>query len=79
MVRDREALVNLARKEGVALRPGEGYGRALTKLFDLLVEAHLQQPTFILGYPLETSPLSRKSDTTRRWWTASSCSSPAGR
>ncbi len=53
----------LAKKEGITLRPGEGYGRALTKLFDLLVEGQLQQPTFILGYPLETSPLSRKSDT----------------
>ena len=63
VVRDREALVKLAREEGVALRAGEGYGRALTKLFDLRVEARLQQPTFILGYPLETSPLSRKSDT----------------
>ena len=39
------------------LRPG------LTKLFDLRVEAKLQQPTFITGYPLETSPLSRQSDT----------------
>ncbi|MBI4644782.1 MAG: lysine--tRNA ligase, partial [Deltaproteobacteria bacterium] len=63
VVRDREALVALARKEGIALRPGEGYGRALTKLFDLFVEGELQQPTFVLGYPLETSPLSRKSDT----------------
>jgi lysyl-tRNA synthetase class 2 len=63
VVHDRGALVAHARKEGVVLRPGEGYGRALTKLFDLAVEAELQQPTFILGYPLETSPLSRKSDT----------------
>ena len=63
VVRDPQALVELARREGVALRPGEGYGRCLTKLFDLLVELQLQQPTFILGYPLETSPLSRKSDT----------------
>jgi lysyl-tRNA synthetase class 2 len=63
VVRDREALVQLAREEGVVLRAGEGYGRALTKLFDLRVEAKLQQPTFILGYPLETSPLSRQSDT----------------
>ena len=62
-MRDREALVKLAREEGVVLRAGEGYGRALTKLFDLRVEARLQQPTFITGYPLETSPLSRKSDT----------------
>jgi lysyl-tRNA synthetase class 2 len=63
VVADREALVNLAQEEGVTLRPGEGYGRALTKLFDLKVEARLQQPTFILGYPRETSPLSRSSDT----------------
>ena len=63
VVRDRQALVDLAREEGVTLRPGEGYGRALTKLFDLKVEARLQQPTFILGYPRETSPLSRGSDT----------------
>jgi lysyl-tRNA synthetase, class II len=63
VVRDREALVNLAKEEGVKLRAGEGYGRALTKLFDLKVETRLQQPTFILGYPRETSPLSRASDT----------------
>ena len=62
VVQDREALVAQALKEGIALRPGEGYGRALTKLFDLTVEPRLLQPTFILGYPLETSPLSRTSD-----------------
>ena len=62
VVQDREALVALAQEEGVFLRAGEGYGRALTKLFDLKVEARLQQPTFIMGYPRETSPLSRCSD-----------------
>ncbi|MEW6387911.1 MAG: lysine--tRNA ligase [Thermodesulfobacteriota bacterium] len=62
VVQDRQALLDLARQEGVELRPGEGYGRALTKLFDLLVEAKLQQPTFIIGYPTETSPLSRRND-----------------
>ncbi len=62
VVRDRQALVQLAQKEGVHLRAGEGYGRALTKLFDLHVEAKLIQPSFILGYPTETSPLSRKNE-----------------
>jgi len=61
-VADREALVARALKEGVQLRPGEGYGRALTKLFDLHVEAKLVQPTFVTGYPTETSPLSRRND-----------------
>jgi lysyl-tRNA synthetase, class II len=62
VVHDREALVALAREEGITLRPGEGYGRALTKLFDLKVETQLIQPTFITGYPLETSPLSRRNN-----------------
>jgi lysyl-tRNA synthetase class 2 len=62
VVSDRQALVQTARGEGVQLRPGEGYGRALTKLFDLHVEARLIQPTFVLGYPTETSPLSRKNE-----------------
>ncbi len=62
VVHNREALVRLAREEGVVLRPGEGYGRALTKLFDLHVEGNLIQPTFVVGYPTETSPLSRKND-----------------
>jgi lysyl-tRNA synthetase, class II len=62
VVHDRQALIALAASEGVVLRPGEGYGRALTKLFDLKVEARLIQPTFIIGYPTETSPLSRRND-----------------
>jgi lysyl-tRNA synthetase class 2 len=62
VVRDPEALVRRAREEGVVLRSGEGYGRALTKLFDLHVEGNLIQPTFVVGYPTETSPLSRKND-----------------
>ena len=45
VVQDREALVARAQAEGVVLRPGEGYGRALTKLFDLTVEPKLIQPT----------------------------------
>ncbi len=62
VVADRDKLLEVARKEGVQLRAGEGYGRALTKLFDLNVEARLLQPTFVLGYPTETSPLSRSND-----------------
>lgn len=61
-VRDKEALVARALAEGVTLRPGEGYGRAVAKLFDLHVEAKLIQPTFITGFPIEISPLSRRND-----------------
>jgi len=40
----------------------DGYGQILTKLFDHLVEPKLISPTFIIGYPTEISPLSRRND-----------------
>ncbi len=61
VVQDRDRLVARALDEGVTLRPGEGYGRALAKLFDLTVEHKLVQPTFITGFPIEISPLSRRN------------------
>ena len=61
VVADPDALVALALAQGVALRPGEGYGRAMAKLFDLHVEPRLFQPTFITGFPIEISPLSRRN------------------
>ena len=61
LVQDRQALVQLALEQGVTLRPGEGYGRAMAKLFDLHVEPKLIQPTFITGFPVEISPLSRRN------------------
>jgi lysyl-tRNA synthetase class 2 len=41
---------------------GQGPGKVLTKLFETLVEPKLDQPTFITHYPLEVSPLSRRSE-----------------
>jgi len=61
-VADPEKLVALAQAEGVTLRPGEGYGRAMAKLFDLNVEHKLIQPTFITDFPIEISPLSRRNE-----------------
>ncbi len=60
IVRDRQALIKLALEQGVTLRPSEGYGRAMAKLFDLHVEPKLIQPTFITAFPIEISPLSRR-------------------
>lgn len=37
-------------------------GKVITKLFDAVVEPKLIQPTYITGYPVEVSPLSRRSD-----------------
>jgi lysyl-tRNA synthetase class 2 len=42
--------------------PGWGAGKLLLELFDHTVEADLQQPTFVTGYPLEVSPLARTNN-----------------
>ena len=55
--------VKFARSLGIGIEKFEGHGKLLTKIFDLVVEPRLIQPTFIYKYPLEVSPLSRKSET----------------
>jgi len=39
-----------------------GAGKLLTELFEKTVEEKLRQPTFIVSYPTEVSPLSRQND-----------------
>jgi lysyl-tRNA synthetase, class II len=56
---DDPALADLARRHGVAVRPGLGRDRLLDELFSLLVEPHLIQPTFVLDHPRELSPLAK--------------------
>jgi lysyl-tRNA synthetase class 2 len=59
---DPEQTMQVARSLGVGAERFEGHGKLLTKIFDLLVEPKLIQPTFITHYPLEVSPLSRKNE-----------------
>ena len=58
----REQAVELASECQVNLSEKDGHGTILTKLFDHLVEPKLIKPTFIIGYPTEVSPLSRRND-----------------
>ncbi|MEA1966959.1 MAG: lysine--tRNA ligase [Thermodesulfobacteriota bacterium] len=62
ILNDEKALLEFARDKGIKITKKERHGKVLTKLFDMLVEPRLIQPTFIIGYPVEVSPLSRKSD-----------------
>jgi lysyl-tRNA synthetase class 2 len=48
-----------ARRHGVGISPGWGRGKVLAELFDALVEPKLLQPTFIIDFPTELSPLAK--------------------
>ena len=59
---DRDGLLAFAAENGIKMTKTGRLGKILAKLFDILVEPKLIQPTFIVGYPVEVSPLSRRSD-----------------
>ena len=59
---DRDRLLAVAAERQVPVNAHARLGKIVTKLFDALVEPHLVQPTFVTGYPVEVSPLSRRSD-----------------
>ncbi|WP_083999415.1 bifunctional lysylphosphatidylglycerol synthetase/lysine--tRNA ligase LysX [Actinomadura kijaniata] len=50
----------LADARGVQWDPKWGQGKLVQEIFEELVEHTLVQPTFVMDYPLETSPLTRQ-------------------
>ena len=62
LLSDKAGLLDFAAAKGVRVTKTGRLGKIITKLFDALVEPKLIQPTFITGYPVEVSPLSRRSD-----------------
>jgi len=57
-----DAAVDFAEASGVSHSGKDSHGKLLTKLFDHLVEPRLIQPTFVVGYPTDVSPLSRRNE-----------------
>jgi len=55
-----EAILFLAEKMHLSLQKGWGWGKVLGELFEARVEEKLIQPTFILDFPLDLSPLAKK-------------------
>ena len=61
-LRDPQRAFQCARQIGVDLKGDEPLGKIWVELFEKRVESHLIQPTFVMEYPLEDSPLARKND-----------------
>ena len=55
-----EDIKNACKKHGVDLKTVEGKAKMIDELFSVTVEPELIQPTFIMDYPLELSPLAKK-------------------
>jgi lysyl-tRNA synthetase class 2 len=53
-------LLHFAESKEVPILKGQKLGKILTKLFDVLVEPKLIEPTFVIDYPVEVSPLARR-------------------
>ncbi|MDP2828963.1 MAG: lysine--tRNA ligase [Sulfuricellaceae bacterium] len=59
---DRVFLLETLKKMGAAHHPTDGVGGLQLSLFEETTEHLLIQPTFIIDYPAETSPLARRND-----------------
>ena len=57
-----EGLQRFAKQEGLHVDFAASYGHLLVEVFEQVAESRLIQPTFVTGYPLEVSPLARRSD-----------------
>jgi lysyl-tRNA synthetase class 2 len=61
-LRDRDYLVSICEKLGVAVKDGYGPGKLQIEVFEKTGEDNLRKPTFVTQYPTEVSPLSRCND-----------------
>ena len=60
---DNEVTVRAkARELGVHTPAAASLGKVLEELFGEAVEPHLMQPTFVVSYPVEVSPLARRNE-----------------
>ncbi|MEQ1743157.1 MAG: lysine--tRNA ligase [Candidatus Nitrotoga sp.] len=60
---DRNFLINELQDLKAKYRAADGVGGLQLSLFEELAEHQLFEPTFIIDYPAEASPLARRSDT----------------
>ncbi len=57
-----ENIDKLIKEKGIELGKYAGYGAKVFALFEEFVESKLIQPTFIIGYPIEVSPLAKRDE-----------------
>ncbi len=58
--RSKQELLLIAKELNVPIEDGAEVGKIIDEIFSERVEPHLIQPTFIIDYPVELSPLAKK-------------------
>lgn len=58
--KDKSELLSIAKDLNVPIEAGVGVGKIIDEIFSERVEPHLIQPSFIIDYPVELSPLAKK-------------------
>lgn len=61
-LQNRDKLATYAEKFKLLVKDSYGLGKIQIEIFEKTVEEKLHEPTFITDYPVEVSPLSRRSD-----------------
>ena len=62
LLKDRDALTAKMKALGATYKPSDGLGGLQLSFFEHTTEQLLIQPTYIIDYPAEVSPLARRSD-----------------
>lgn len=55
-----EHLAELAKKNGIEVKPEWGAGKLIAELYDEIGEPSIVNPTFVCDYPVEVSPLAKR-------------------
>ena len=57
---DEEA-IEVAKEHKIEIKPGMTRGHVISEMFEEFCEQYMDQPTFIIGHPVEISPLAKRN------------------
>ncbi len=56
-----DVIDEVLKKHGIDIEDSVSYGQKIYALFEELIESKIEQPTFVIDFPIEVSPLSKRN------------------